>query len=169
MRRTALAGVVLSVLCSSVAGAQTPSVHWQTQNAEILRHYRSLIQIDSSNPPGNETKVVDYLKQVLEAEGIPTRTFALDPARANLVARLKGNGRKRPLLILAHTDVVGVQREKWPVDPFGAVMKDGYGVGTRFGGRQARPGGEPMVSCLLKRSGARSTAMSSSWRNRVKN
>ena len=63
---------------------------------------------------------------MLEAEGIPTRTFALDPNRANLVARLKGNGSKRPLLILAHTDVVGVQREKWPVDPFGAVMKDGY-------------------------------------------
>ena len=63
---------------------------------------------------------------MLEAEGIPTKTFALDPNRANLVARLKGNGSKRPLLILAHTDVVGVQREKWPVDPFGAVMKDGY-------------------------------------------
>lgn len=72
MRRTALAGVVLSVLCLSVVGAQTPSVNWQKQNTEILRHYRSLIQIDSSNPPGNETKVVDYLKQVLEAEGIPT-------------------------------------------------------------------------------------------------
>ena len=63
---------------------------------------------------------------MLEAEGIPTQTFALDPNRANLVARLKGNGSRRPLLILAHTDVVGVQREKWPVDPFGAVMKDGY-------------------------------------------
>ena len=59
--------------------------------------------------------------------------MALDPKRANIVARLKGNGSKRPLLILAHTDVVGVQREKWPVDPFGAVLKDGYiwGRGTR--------------------------------------
>ena len=65
-------------------------------------------------------------KNLLEAEGIPTKTFALDPNRANLVARLKGNGSKRPLLLLAHTDVVPVQVEKWPVDPFGAVMKDGY-------------------------------------------
>jgi len=55
-----------------------------------------------------------------------TKTFALNPNRANLVARLKGNGSSRPMLILAHTDVVGVQRDKWPVDPFGAVMKDGY-------------------------------------------
>jgi acetylornithine deacetylase/succinyl-diaminopimelate desuccinylase-like protein len=98
---------------------------------EILGHYRSLIQIDST--AGRETRVVDYLKKVLEAEGIETKVFALDPARANLVARLKGNGSKRPLLILAHTDVVPVQREKWPVDPFGAVMKDGYvwGRGSR--------------------------------------
>jgi acetylornithine deacetylase/succinyl-diaminopimelate desuccinylase-like protein len=73
------------------------------------------------------------LKKVLESEGIPTKTFALDPSRANLVARLKGNGTRRPLLILAHTDVVGVQRDKWPVDPFRAVVKDGYvwGRGTK--------------------------------------
>ena len=50
------------------------------------------------------------------------------------MARLKGNGSKRPLLILAHTDVVGVQREKWPVDPFGAVMKDGYVWGRGIAG-----------------------------------
>src|SRR5438046_8058815 len=67
-----------------------------------------------------------YHKKVLYSEGIPSKTFAKDPTRANLIARLKGNGSKRPLLILAHTDVVKVQREKWPVDPFGAVLKDGY-------------------------------------------
>ena len=99
--------------------------------AEILFRYRALVQLDTT--AGHETRAVDYLKQVLESEGIPTQTFALDPNRANLVARLKGNGSRRPLLILAHTDVVGVQREKWPVDPFGAVMKDGYiwGRGTK--------------------------------------
>src|SRR5579872_1437593 len=110
----------------SGAFAQTPAIDWNQQKAEILRHYRALVQLDTSNPPGNETRVVEYLKKVLEGEGIPTKTFALDPNRANIVARLKGNGSKRPLLILAYTDVVGVQREKWPVDPFGAIMKDGY-------------------------------------------
>src|SRR5258705_11780317 len=111
--RIGLAGVGAFVIVVGVLGAQTPSVDWRKQEAETLRHYRSLVQIDSSNPPGNETKVVDYLRRVLEAEGIATKTFALDASRANLVARLKGNGSKRPLLILAHTDVVGVQREKW--------------------------------------------------------
>ena len=115
----------------SQAPSQRRAVDWQKMRPEILQRYRELVQIDTT--AGNETRAVDYLRKVLEGEGIPTQTFALDPARANLVARLKGNGSKRPLLILAHTDVVGVQRDKWPVDPFGAVLKDGYiwGRGTK--------------------------------------
>src|ERR1700680_3057155 len=100
--------IALVVLLAGVATAQIPTIAWDKQKAEILQHHRALIQIDTSNPPGNETKAVEYLKGVLEAEGIPTQTFALDPSRANLTARLKGNGSKRPILILAHTDVVGV-------------------------------------------------------------
>jgi acetylornithine deacetylase/succinyl-diaminopimelate desuccinylase-like protein len=113
--------VALALLQAQSSGGR---VDWDKLRPEILQHYRSLVQLDTT--AGHETRAVDYLKKVLEAEGIPTQTFALDPDRANLVARLKGNGSKRPLLILAHTDVVGVQREKWPVDPFGALMKDGY-------------------------------------------
>jgi acetylornithine deacetylase/succinyl-diaminopimelate desuccinylase-like protein len=123
--------LVSLLLIAFSAFAQIPAIDWDKNKPEILEHYRALVQMDST--AGNETKVVEYLKKVLEAEGIPTKTFALDPNRANLVARLKGNGSKKPLLILAHTDVVGVQREKWPVDPFGAVMQDGYiwGRGSR--------------------------------------
>jgi Acetylornithine deacetylase/Succinyl-diaminopimelate desuccinylase and related deacylases len=77
----------------------------------------------------------------------------MNPNRANLVARLKGNGSKRPLLILAHTDVVGVQREKWPVDPFGAVIKDGYVWGR--GTKDDKPvlTANLITMLLLKRSG----------------
>jgi acetylornithine deacetylase/succinyl-diaminopimelate desuccinylase-like protein len=133
--------------------AQVPAVDWGKQKAEILRHYRAMVQIDSSSPPGNETKVVEYLKGVLESEGIPTKIFAKDPARANIVARLKGNGSKRPLLIFAHTDVVGVQREKWPVDPFGAVLKDGYVWGRGTVDDKDKLAANLMVLLLLKRSG----------------
>jgi acetylornithine deacetylase/succinyl-diaminopimelate desuccinylase-like protein len=115
------AWVFLIVTCPIWA---QPSIDWGGQKTEILKHYRDLVQIDTR--AGNETKAVEYIRQVLENEGIPTKTFALDPARANLVARIKGNGSKRPLLILAHTDVVGVQPEKWPVGPFSAIIKDGY-------------------------------------------
>jgi acetylornithine deacetylase/succinyl-diaminopimelate desuccinylase-like protein len=130
--RFALMALATLTMVSMVCG-QAPGVDWNQQQAELLRHYRALVQLDTSNPPGNETRVAEYLKKVLEAEGISTQTFALDGARENLVARIKGNGKKRPLLILAHEDVVNVSREKWPVDPFGAVMKDGYiwGRGTR--------------------------------------
>ena len=141
----------VTALCTSAAFAQIPAIDWDQQKAEILRHYRALVQLDTSNPPGNETRVVEYLKKVLEDEGIPTKTFALDPKRANIVARLKGNGSKKPLLILAHSDVVGVQREKWPVDPFGAVLKDGYIWGR--GTRDDKPilAANLMVMLLLKR------------------
>jgi acetylornithine deacetylase/succinyl-diaminopimelate desuccinylase-like protein len=120
---------VLVALCARGAD---PAVDWDKVKAETLHHYQSIVRINSSNPPGNETQVVNYLKDVLDREGIRYQVFALDPARANLVARLKGNGRKKPVLILGHTDTVGVQREKWPVDPFGAIRKDGYiwGRGT---------------------------------------
>jgi acetylornithine deacetylase/succinyl-diaminopimelate desuccinylase-like protein len=141
------------LFCAANAMAQGPSIDWEKEKTEILDRYRSLVQIDTTNPPGNETKAVEYLKKVLEAEGIPTKTLALNPNRANLVARLKGNGSKRPLLILAHTDVVPVQREKWPVDPFGAVLKDGYIWGR--GSRDDKPNlaANLMVMLLLKRRG----------------
>ena len=152
MKRTLLI-CSLAFLIASTAGAQIRNVDLQKEKTEILTHYRSLVQIDTSSPPGNETKAVEYLRNALEAEGIATKTFALVPERANLVARLKGNGSKRAILLMAHTDVVPVQREKWPVDPFGAVMKDGYIWGR--GSRDDKPilAANLMTMLLLKRSG----------------
>jgi acetylornithine deacetylase/succinyl-diaminopimelate desuccinylase-like protein len=143
------------LLVASHSVAQTPAVDWKNRQAETLRHYRALVQIDSSEPAGNETAVVTYLKKVLEAEGIPVQTFALVPARANLVARIPGNGKKRPILLLAHTDVVGVEREKWPVDPFGAVLKDGYVWGRGTKDDKDKLASNLMVMLLVKRSGVK--------------
>ena len=144
----------LIILVASSALAQVPAVDWKKQEAEILKHYRSLVQINTSSPPGNETAAADYLKRVFEAEGIPVKTFALQPARANLVARIKGNGKKRPLLLMAHTDVVPVQREKWPVDPFGALQKDGYVWGRGTKDDKDKLTANLMVMLLAKRLGA---------------
>ena len=150
--RAVRTGVVIGALFLST-GVKAQNVDLGKQQAETLRHHRALIQIDSSSPPGNETKVTDYLKRVLEADGIPVKTFALQPDRANLVARLKGNGKKRPLLLMAHTDVVGVQREKWPVDPFGAVVKDGYIWGRGSRDDKDKLAANLMVMLLVKRMG----------------
>lgn len=62
-----------------------------------MRHFQALVRLDTSDPPGHEAPAVEYLKRILEAEGIETKIFALDPKRPNLVARLRGNGSKRPL------------------------------------------------------------------------
>jgi len=96
---------------------------------EAVRTLQALIRIDTSNPPGNETKVAEHLKAILDREGIPSEILALEPARGSLLARLRGNGSKRPLLLMAHTDVVGVERDKWTVDPFAATIRDGYVYG----------------------------------------
>ena len=147
--------VALAILLAVQGLAQVRSVDFEKQKTEILDRYRALIQIDTSSPPGNETQAVEYLQKALASDGIPSQTFALNRRRANLVARLKGNGGKRPLLILAHTDVVRVQREKWPVDPFGAVLKDGYIWGRGSTDDKPHLTAMLMTMQLLKRSGAR--------------
>ncbi len=94
-----------------------------------MQHFQALLRIDTSSPPGNETRVVEYLKQVFDKEGIPYQVFAKDPSRANFVARIKGNGKKRPILILGHTDVVTVDPAKWTHPPFSATREGGYVYG----------------------------------------
>ena len=153
MSLRACAGLYLILTFASSASAQGPAIDWNPLQGEILRHFRTLVQIDTSNPPGNEVKAVEYLQKILAAEGIPSRTLALDPNRPNLVARLKGNGSKRPLLLLAHTDVVGVQRDKWPMDPFGAVLRDGYVWGRGTTDDKDNLAANLMVFLMVKRSG----------------
>ena len=121
---------LLAFFLPSFASAQTPD--WPKINDEAMKHFQALVQIDSTDPPGNETKVIDYVKKVLDAEGIPSVVVAKDPARGNLIARLKGNGSKRPLLIMGHSDTVQVDTSKWTFPPFSATRNGGwvYGRGT---------------------------------------
>ena len=93
---------------------------------ETVARLQELIRIDTSNPPGNETKLAEYLKAILDKAGIQSEIVALEPGRGNLIARLKSNGSKKPLLLMGHMDTVGVERAKWTVDPFAAIIKDGY-------------------------------------------
>jgi acetylornithine deacetylase/succinyl-diaminopimelate desuccinylase-like protein len=86
----------------------------------------ALVAQPADRYPVDWKKAATHLKQILEHEGIPCQLFALEPDRANLIARLKGSGAKRPLLVMGHTDVVGVQKEKWTFDPFTPTRKDGF-------------------------------------------
>ena len=123
---------VRAVACLLTMAVMAPGVSAQQGNAldaETLQHFQALLRIDTSSPPGNETKAVEYLKQVFEKEGIPYQVFAKDASRANIVARLKGNGKKKPILVMGHTDVVTIDPAKWTHKPFGADLDGGYVYG----------------------------------------
>ena len=136
--------LVFPIAAALWAGEDRYPINWAKTSAETVEHYVNLLRIDTSNPPGNETKAANYLKGVLEREGIAAQLYSLEPDRANLVARIKGNGAKKPLLLMAHTDVIGVQREKWSVDPFAAIRKDGY-----IYGRGAQDDKDNLTACLM--------------------
>ena len=124
----------LLILSASLPASAQQSyiIDWDAVGEEAVQHLVDLVRIDTTNPPGNETLVVEYLEGVLADEGIASQRYALEPERANLVARQRGNGSKRSLLLMGHTDVVGVQRDKWFSDPFSGEREDGfiYGRGT---------------------------------------
>ena len=148
----------IMILCLLAAAAQGQAqelflVDWDSTGEEALNHLSELVKIDSTNPPGNETRVAEYVKAVLASEGIDSALYALEEDRASLVARIKGNGSKKPILIMGHTDVVGVQAERWDEDPFGGLRKDGwvYGRGTLDDKDNVTAG--LMVMLLLKRNG----------------
>ncbi len=127
--------ISIAILTLAIAPGQAAEeilIDWQETGAESVGHLVDLIRIDTSNPPGNETEAVDYLRAALAIEGIDSQTYALEASRANLVARIEGNGSKPPILLMGHTDVVGVQAEKWYADPFSGMRQDGfiYGRGT---------------------------------------
>jgi acetylornithine deacetylase/succinyl-diaminopimelate desuccinylase-like protein len=124
MRRWSCAVVVAALLSTAVSAQQKPD--FGAAGAEVTSILSGLVKIDTSNPPGNEIKAAQYIKTLLDREGIASEIFESAPGRGNIVARIKGNGSKRPLLLMGHLDVVGVEREKWTVDPFAAVIKDGY-------------------------------------------
>lgn len=138
-----LAGLFM-LTATLTAFAQTQQPDWTKIEAETMRHFQAILRIDSSDPPGNEAPVVEYLKGVLEQAGIETKIFALDPKRPNLVARLRGNGKKRPVLIMGHTDVVNVDPAKWVHPPYSATREGGYVYG-----RGTVDDKDNVVACLM--------------------
>ena len=99
---------------------------------EVTTLLSEVIQINTTNPPGNETKAAKYIADNLRKEGFKCELFESAPNRGNLITRLKGTGEKPRLLLLSHLDVVAANDEEWSVDPFSGLVKDGFvwGRGT---------------------------------------
>ena len=152
MRATFL---VFTLLSTSLL-AQTPAPpDWGKIDEETLRHFLAIIKMDTTDPPGGEKPVVDYLEQILRAEGIAVQTFALEPNRPNLVARIKGSGKQRPLLLMGHSDTVNVDPKKWIHPPFGGVRDGGYIYGRGTVDDKDNVIANVMTMLMLKRTGVK--------------
>ena len=93
---------------------------------EVAKLLREVIRIDTSNPPGNEDRIAQFLAPRFKAAGFEVDIIPTPVAgKTHFIARLRGDGSKKPVLLAAHADVVGVERDKWTVDPFAGVVKDG--------------------------------------------
>src|SRR6202050_386197 len=119
--------IALALFCALL---RAQDIDWSKTGEEGMRHFQSLVRIDSTGAPGTETKVAEYVKKVLEAEGIPVTLVAQDPARPNLIARIRGSGSKKPLLIMGHSDTVKVDLSKWTFPPFSAPRSAAYAQGA---------------------------------------
>ena len=149
MRRLMLVLAVVSLGHTAASAQSQPD--WKAIEAETMQHFQALLKFDTTDPPGNEKPAADYLKGVLEKAGIPTQVFALEGHRPNVVARLKGAGAKRPLLIMAHTDTVNVDPKKWTHPPFAAVRDGGYVYGRGTVDDKDNVAAALMIMLTLKR------------------
>ena len=118
--------VLIAFLPLVVRPCSAAEIDWTKVRAEAVQMLQELIRIDTTNPPGNERAAALYLQKLLEAEGIETRLLDVAPGRANLYARIKGDGSRRPLILLSHTDVVMAETQRWTIPPFSGELRDGF-------------------------------------------
>src|SRR3984885_10139156 len=145
--------IVLALFSVLTGAAQT--IDWTKAGEEGMRHFQALVQIDSTGAPGTETKVAEYVKKILETEGIPVALVAKDPARPNVIARIKGNGSKKPLLIMGHSDTVKIDLTKWTFPPFSATRSGGYVYGRGTLDDKSNLFAAMMTMVLLQRTHAK--------------
>ncbi|HEU5234830.1 MAG TPA: M20/M25/M40 family metallo-hydrolase [Terriglobales bacterium] len=127
LRTRHLLNLFVLVFCLAVSAQTLRAEGDEHPTADLLSE---LIRIDTSNPPGNENKIAEFLASRLRPLGFEIQIVPTPaPGKSHFIARLKGDGTKKPVLIAAHADVVGVEREKWTVDPFSGIVRGGYVYG----------------------------------------
>src|SRR5208283_1170943 len=119
---------------------------------EVTELLRTLIRINTTNPPGNETASANYIAQYLGKEGFKTEVIESTSGRGSVVTRLKGTDEKPSLLLLSHLDVVAANAQEWSVDPFAGVVKDGFVYGRGAIDMKSMVAIQLLVIKLLKRN-----------------
>src|SRR5262245_11259338 len=130
MRLDAL--LVMAALLAHGATARAAALDWPALEDEAVRMLSRYVQLDTTNPPGNERRAADFFQKLFEREKISSRIYESAPGRANIVARLRGKGSKRAVVLMHHMDVVPADARHWKADPFaGEIRGDAvWGRGT---------------------------------------
>jgi len=129
------------------------SIDWEAVREEVTGYLQALLQMDTTNPPGNEIVAAEYLSDILQKEGFEPVVTESEPGRGNVTARMTG-GSQPALMLLGHTDVVAVEPDKWTHSPFGGEIHDGQIWGRGALDMKGMVAAELMVFLLLKRQGA---------------
>jgi acetylornithine deacetylase/succinyl-diaminopimelate desuccinylase-like protein len=119
-----LAGTIFFIAPSGSYGAE-PAFDWKALDTEAVTLLSRYIQIDTTNPPGNEIKAAQFFKEIFDREGIESRIIESALGRGNIYARLRGDGSKKAVLLVNHMDVVPADAKLWKEPPFSGAIKDG--------------------------------------------
>jgi acetylornithine deacetylase/succinyl-diaminopimelate desuccinylase-like protein len=117
--------VALSNLAVDALQGAERAVDIGSLEKEAVERARQYLQINTTNPPGNEDQTTAFFAHILAAEGIPYETSSSAPGRGNIWARLSSGSSEPALVLLSHMDVVPADRRFWEVDPFSAAIRNG--------------------------------------------
>jgi acetylornithine deacetylase/succinyl-diaminopimelate desuccinylase-like protein len=149
----AVAIVALAIAHPRAAFAGNPD--WNKIDAEALGYFQSYLRFDTSNPPGDTSAAIAYLKQILDKEGIENQAFTSKPGMVNLVARIPGPPGVKPFLLMSHADVVPAVARDWKHPPFAAEIADGFVWGRGAIDNKAHGIMALMTMLALRRSGVK--------------
>jgi acetylornithine deacetylase/succinyl-diaminopimelate desuccinylase-like protein len=147
--------VLVMLVVVRAAGAEPTAADFDHAIADFRTLLARLVEADTTNPPGNEARAVAIIAERLAAEKIPHEVTEFAPGRQNLVARLAGDGSEKPLLLLAHLDVVGAEGQPWTSTPHRLTERDGFLVGRGVSDDLGMALMELETVLLLERSGTR--------------
>ena len=124
--RVLLCLTIIVNLAPVATRASDYKINWDEVQREALDLFIQYLRIDTTNPPGNEMRAAEFFAGICKREGIEHQVFEPFPGRGTIWARLRGDGSRRPIILLNHTDVVPYDKEFWTVDALGGVIKDGF-------------------------------------------
>ncbi|HEU4748649.1 MAG TPA: M20/M25/M40 family metallo-hydrolase [Gemmatimonadaceae bacterium] len=159
MRRSSIPislACTLALAAPTASRAQSRSIDWPALARETQQVLADYLRVNTTNPPGNELAGARFLKAILDREGIEAQildSVELGAGRANLYARLRGNGSKKAIALVHHIDVVPAAASFWSVDPYGGVVKDGYLWGRGALDMKGQGIAHLMAMLAIKRSG----------------